>query len=233
MKIQLYSIVIALFFISCNKKIESDTIITGTPIEIEVIRFDKVFFETAPENLNKVKKEFPFFFPQGNDDSVWLNKMQDPLWRELYGEVQKKYSDIEPVKSEFETLFKNNTHVQLTILGKIDKKSLYAQMAAHDILCVPSRVESLGIINIEGLSTGISVVSTREGGIPEVLNYGENGWLAEPENAESLADALKNCIEADPSVRKQKSINGRRFIVQNFNIKELVAQFLDICENKK
>ena len=132
-----------------------------------------------------------------------------------------------------ETLFKNNTHVQLTILGKIDKKSLYAQMAAHDILCVPSRVESLGIINIEGLSTGISVVSTREGGIPEVLNYGENGWLAEPENAESLADALKNCIEADPSVRKQKSINGRRFIEQNFNIKELVAQFLDICENKK
>ena len=134
---------------------------------------------------------------------------------------------------DIEALFKDINHVRFTILSRLSKESLYAQMAAHDILCVPSRVESLGIINIEGLSTGISVVSTREGGIPEVLNYGENGWLAEPENAESLADALKNCIEADLSVRRQKSINGRRFIEQNFNIKELVAQFLDICENKK
>ncbi len=129
-------------------------------------------------------------------------------------------------------LFRNSPNVQLTILGSVDKEYLYAQMATHDILCVPSRIEALGIINIEGLATGISVVSTREGGIPEVLNEGENGWLAEPENAESLANALRNCIEATPSVREQKSINGRHFIEQNFNIQSLVAQFLDICEKE-
>ena len=132
-----------------------------------------------------------------------------------------------------ETFFKDINHVRLTILGRLNKESLYAQMAVHDILCVPSRVESLGVINIEGLATGISVVSTREGGIPEVLNHGQNGWLAEPENAESLAETLKNCIEVDPSVRQQKSINGRHFIEQNFNIQSLVAQFLDICEKEK
>ena len=133
---------------------------------------------------------------------------------------------------DIQELFRNSPNVQLTILGSMNKESLYTQMAVHDILCVPSRVESLGIINIEGLASGISVVSTREGGIPEVLDEGRNGWLAEPENAESLADALKNCIDADPSVRKQKSINGRRYVEQNFNIKPLVAQFLDICEKE-
>jgi colanic acid/amylovoran biosynthesis glycosyltransferase len=130
-------------------------------------------------------------------------------------------------------LFRNSPNVQLTILSSVNKESLYAQMAAHDILCVPSRIEALGIINIEGLATGISVVSTHEGGIPEVLNQGENGWLAAPENAESLAEALRNCIEATPSVREQKSLNGRRFIEQNFNIKTLIDQFLDICEKEK
>ena len=134
--------------------------------------------------------------------------------------------------SEIHEFFKNIPHVQLTILGSVNKESLYAQMAAHDILCVPSRIEALGIINIEGLATGISVVSTQEGGIPEVLNQGENGWLSIPENAESLAEVLRNCIEATPSVREQKSINGRRFIEQNFNIQLLVAQFLDICEKE-
>jgi hypothetical protein len=29
---------------------------------------------------------------------VWLSKMQDPLWQELYAEVQKKYGDFDPVK---------------------------------------------------------------------------------------------------------------------------------------
>ncbi len=131
-----------------------------------------------------------------------------------------------------EELFRNIPNVRLTILGSVGKESIYAQMAVNDILCVPSRVESLGIINIEGLATGISVVSTCEGGIPEVLNEGENGWLAVPENAESLAKALKKCIQVDPSVRKQKRINGRRYVEQNFNIKLLVAQFLDICEKE-
>jgi hypothetical protein len=51
------------------------------------LRFDKIFFETQ-KDLEKSKKFH--FFPDGID-SVWLNKMQDPLWRELYAEVQKKY----------------------------------------------------------------------------------------------------------------------------------------------
>ena len=33
--------------------------------------------------------------PIGNSDAVWIEKMQNPLWRELYGEVKKKYSDLE------------------------------------------------------------------------------------------------------------------------------------------
>jgi hypothetical protein len=67
-------------------------------LDLNVTRFDKIFFETQPEDLEKVKKEFPYFFPDGIEDSVWLSKMQDPLWQELYAEVQKKYGDFDPVK---------------------------------------------------------------------------------------------------------------------------------------
>jgi hypothetical protein len=38
-------------------------------MEIEVKRFDKVFFETDPKNLDEIKKEF-LFFPTGNEDAV-------------------------------------------------------------------------------------------------------------------------------------------------------------------
>jgi gliding motility-associated lipoprotein GldB len=94
-------------FLSCDKKTKEEKAVETIPVDIKVVRFDKLFFETPPSDLNKLKTQFPYFFPAGNDDSVWLNKMQNPLWIELYAEVQKKYTDFEPIKKELDTLFKH------------------------------------------------------------------------------------------------------------------------------
>ncbi|SHL31717.1 gliding motility lipoprotein GldB [Flavobacterium xanthum] len=136
MKKYLFLVVFCLFVLSCDKKSKVESAVTAIPMEVKVVRFDKIFFETPPQNLEKVKKEFPFFFPLGNDNSVWLNKMQDPIWRELYTEVQKKYADFEPVKEELETLFKHikyyfpqtKTPKVITIISEMDykNKAIYA-----------------------------------------------------------------------------------------------------------
>jgi gliding motility-associated lipoprotein GldB len=94
-------------FVSCDKKTKVEKAVQNIPVEIKVERFDKDFFETSPNDLGQLKKEFPYFFPQGTPDSVWLEKMQNPLWKELYTEVQKKYSDFEPVKKDLNTLFQH------------------------------------------------------------------------------------------------------------------------------
>jgi gliding motility-associated lipoprotein GldB len=107
MKIYIYTVVLCCFFLSCDKKNKKEAAIDEIFMDIEVKRFDKVFFETEPKNLDKIKKEFPFFFPTGNEDAVWVDKIENPLWRELYTEVQKKYKDFEPVKSKLEELFKH------------------------------------------------------------------------------------------------------------------------------
>nr|WP_315206735.1 gliding motility lipoprotein GldB [uncultured Flavobacterium sp.] len=136
MKKYLFLVVFCLFILSCDKKNKVESAVTAIPLEVKVERFDKIFFETPPQDLEKVKKQFPFFFPPGNDDSVWLNKMQDPLWRELYTEVQKKYGDFEPVKLELETLFKHikyyfpktKTPKVITVISEMDykNKAIYA-----------------------------------------------------------------------------------------------------------
>jgi hypothetical protein len=38
-----------------------------------VVRFDKIFFETPPDQLHKIKKRI-VFFPEGNDDAVWIER---------------------------------------------------------------------------------------------------------------------------------------------------------------
>ena len=136
MKTFIYSIFLCCFFLSCGKKDKAETAINEIPMEIKVERFDKVFFETKPEDLHKIKKEFPFFFPPGNEDAVWLEKMQNPLWRELYGEVQKKYKNFDPVKNKLEELFKRlkyyfpetKTPKVITVISEMDynNKVIYA-----------------------------------------------------------------------------------------------------------
>ncbi|RTY93822.1 gliding motility lipoprotein GldB [Flavobacterium sp. GSP27] len=136
MKIDLLSLVFCLFFLSCDKKSKVENTIAAIPVQVKLERFDKIFFETPPKDLEKIKNEFPFFFPPGNDNSVWLNKMQDPIWRELYTEVQKKYADIEPVKEELEGVLKHikyyfpETKIPkvITVIAEMDynNKAIYA-----------------------------------------------------------------------------------------------------------
>jgi len=136
MKIYRFVVLVCLFFLSCDQKSKVEKAVEEIPVDIKVERFDKVFFETKPEDLAKVKKQYPYFFPAGNDDNVWLSKMQEPIWREVYTEVQKKYSNFEPVRQEFNTLFqhvkyyfpKTKTPKIITVIGEMDytAKAIYA-----------------------------------------------------------------------------------------------------------
>ena len=136
MKLYRFVVVLCLFFLSCDQKSKVEKAVEEIPVDVKVERFDKVFFETKPQDLAKVKKQYPFFFPPGNDDNVWLNKMQDPIWREVYTEVEKKYSNFEPVREEFNALFQHvkyyfpETKIPkvITVIGEMDynAKAIYA-----------------------------------------------------------------------------------------------------------
>ncbi len=136
MKVYLYSLLFCCLFWSCDKKTAVEKAVEEIPVDIKVERFDQAFFESKPNELQSIKKRYPIFFPVGVPDSVWTNKIQNPLWRELYGEVQKKYRDIEPVHSELVTLFKHIKHYfpktktpkAVTVIAEMDynTKAIYA-----------------------------------------------------------------------------------------------------------
>lgn len=117
-----------LVFLSCDKKNKVEKAVDEINIDLKVDRFDQAFFESKPQDLPKLKEQYPFFFPQGNEDSVWIEKMENPQWRELYSEVQKKFRDFEPEKLKIVGLFKHikyyfpktNTPEIFTIISEMD-----------------------------------------------------------------------------------------------------------------
>lgn len=127
---------IILVTVACEQKSKIEKAVEEVPVEVKVHRFEKDFFESTPENLADLKLEYPFFFPQGYEQEA-LKKLQDPIWKEVYAEVEKKYSDFTPEQQKIEDLFKHikyyfpQTKVPAiyTIIGEMDynTKVLYAK----------------------------------------------------------------------------------------------------------
>ena len=93
--------------------------------------FDQAFFEAKPNELANLKAEYPFFFPEGTPDAVWIDKMQNKDWRALYAEVQKKFPDFNKQTTEIEDLFKHfKYYFPETVMPKI--YTVIAEMDYHN-----------------------------------------------------------------------------------------------------
>ena len=63
-------------------------------------------------------------------------------------------------------------------------------IAAADLLVLSSAHEGLPVVVMEALAAGVPVVSTRVGGVPDLVKHGQNGYLTRPGDPEALAEAI-------------------------------------------
>ncbi|MCE1248038.1 MAG: glycosyltransferase family 4 protein [Firmicutes bacterium] len=69
-------------------------------------------------------------------------------------------------------------------------------MKSIDLMVVPSIWEEpFGLVNVESMYSGIPVIATRTGGIPEIITHNETGILIPPKNEKAIAEAVINLLE--------------------------------------
>ncbi|MEZ4874086.1 MAG: gliding motility lipoprotein GldB [Flavobacteriaceae bacterium] len=95
------------FLLGCQSKSKTEAEIAKIPVDIDLVRFDKIFAEASQSDLEHLKNEYPLFFPEQFHDSVWIAKMQDTLQRQLNEEVLKVFPSEEPLKTELTSLFQH------------------------------------------------------------------------------------------------------------------------------
>ncbi|MFN8346179.1 MAG: glycosyltransferase family 4 protein [Spirosomataceae bacterium] len=132
-------------------------------------------------------------------------------------------------EAHLRSFFEDIPNVQLEYVGPQPQERVYEYLRNHAVFCVPSYTEAFGVANIEALAHGISVISSRVGGIPEVLDQGNNGWLIESGNVEMLSEAISECIQ-HPELRWQKAQNGRKFI-QKFSKEKMLRNFVEMLHS--
>ena len=102
-----FFVVIFLFLFACQLGIQNDAKIANLPVKIELDRFDLKFYNKEANVLPKLKRDYPYLFPNQFSDSVWISRQKDSLQLILQDAVQKVFQDIVPLEDKISHLFKH------------------------------------------------------------------------------------------------------------------------------
>jgi glycosyltransferase involved in cell wall biosynthesis len=101
-------------------------------------------------------------------------------------------------------------------------------LAASDVLVLPSRTEGMPGVLIEAGLSGVPVVASTVGGVPEVVADGETGVLVPPGDADALAAALRRVLDDGGAVDGPMGRAGRERCLARFEIGVVAARWADI-----
>ena len=110
---------------------------------------------------------------------------------------------------------------QIIFLGNVD--DVRPVLAALDIYVQPSRYEGMPNAVLEAMASGLPVVASAVGGIPEIVQDHVTGVLVPPQQVSILTAALKSFL-MDANTRMRFGRAGREFIRQYYPLTETVAK---------
>jgi N-acetyl-alpha-D-glucosaminyl L-malate synthase BshA len=110
----------------------------------------------------------------------------------------------------------------VSFLGKID--DIAPLLASADLFLLPSETESFGLSALEALASGVPVVCTRVGGLPEVVRDGETGFLCEVGDVEGMARVSLDLLR-DPERWQQMSKVAAADARARFSQDQIVTQY--------
>jgi glycogen synthase len=111
---------------------------------------------------------------------------------------------------------RNALEGKLHILGTVDEETKHAMLEACDLLALPSRVDSFGIVMLEAWQHGKPVIGATAGGIPDVIQSEENGLLVPFGDVPALAAAIRRLV-TEPHLAENLGDTGRRRVLGYYN----------------
>lgn len=109
-------------------------------------------------------------------------------------------------------------------LDAMPQSALPGLFQAADILFVPSRIETQGMVMIEGMAAGLIVVSSARGGIRESLRHGETGLLLQDPTDTEAATAVIESVLNSPSVWQPMRLAARQAAETRFGWDAIVSR---------
>ena len=87
----------------------------------------------------------------------------------------------------------------VVFLGKQDL--VQEKLAISDVMLLPSELESFGLAALEAMACKVVPIATRVGGLPEVIDHGKNGYMAEVGDVDAMAKFAIDLLTDEEQLR--------------------------------
>jgi len=121
------------------------------------------------------------------------------------------------------------------LLGSVDEESKADALAACEMLLLPSRTESFGLVYLEAWVWGKPVIGARAGAVPAVISEGVNGLLVPFGDTAALVESIAALLD-NPAMAQALGAAGQRDVRQRFTwelVEERVEQVYQLVMGGK
>ncbi len=108
--------------------------------------------------------------------------------------------------------------------GHLSDDALARQFAALDVLLVPSLIDGRPLVIQEAQRHGVTVVASRVGGIPELVEDGVTGLLCQAGDDAAFAEALRR-LQRDPALRQSLAVEALRRVEAQEQLSDRLARY--------
>ena len=129
-----------------------------------------------------------------------------------------------------------NVELRARCLGIYEKCSFVGEqpniadyLSAADVLLLPSEQESFGLAALEAMACEVPVIASRVGGVPEVVNDGETGFLSEVGDIDKMAEDAARLL-ADADLRRNMGRRARESALARYQTDIVIPQYIEFYE---
>ena len=128
-----------------------------------------------------------------------------------------------PDRSKAEWLaVQKGIHNHVVFLGKQDR--VQEKLAISDVMLLPSELESFGLAALEAMACKVVPITTRVGGLPEVIEHGRTGFMAEVGDVDTMAQYAVELL-SDAKNLETMSVQARAMAQARFCSTKIIPQY--------
>lgn len=116
-----------------------------------------------------------------------------------------------------------------TVIGKVTEEEKHRLLASCDLLAMPSRVDSFGLVYLEAWSHKKAVIGAKAGGVPEVISDRQDGRLVDFGDVSGLADIIEELLK-DREERDRLGANGYAKLLECHTLDRVYNRMLNVYE---
>lgn len=129
-----------------------------------------------------------------------------------------------PLEKKLKIKIKNlKLQNEVLLLGNIEQKEIPKYLDISDIFIRPSLSEGMGISFLEAMATGLPIIATPVGGIPDFLEHKKTGMRCEVKNPKSIAKQIETLLK-NPELKDIIVKNAKELVYKKYNWDNIVPK---------